>query len=325
MSNNPTLELSDLKVTLGCLSSSVQNVMRSLHDVQTASFDAGSHRSPPISHSFTLLRKSLKAHWEGMIIHLQSYHEFGEDVNILDKCAAQEPNEDMYTLLEELVSSADKIYREGEGVLRDFDTYSRQFSALASQLSDLLRRSVRRGKPVSESHTFSIDSNRATGKVESNLPQLSEPTPFRGPSLQPDGLTAIAATTAALTEVCRNIRLLRQYWASASEVCRSLMTSNLHITQEHARRFGETWKEYQEEVVLTKASIAQSCDAVVVEAAAPPTFRRQQRRRGSSKSEKSLPASPPLLQRKLSSFDEDGVPKACWSFNMFSLGERRKG
>ncbi|KAF7375148.1 hypothetical protein MSAN_00401300 [Mycena sanguinolenta] len=266
----------DFKVALRGLSSSIENAMIAWHNVQTAPLKANS--SFLARHFFTPFRGSLHLHWMAIGVYLQQCHNFSQDAVAWDD---SEP-ESSASWLEDLATYSDEICLKNEDLVRQSDQGMEYLSSLAPQLSELL-----------QSSTKSTAASPATYS-------------FLGMS-SPDGVAAIASTSVALAEIRACLHTLHQFWLAVSETCRSFQKSSGITTADEMRKLGDTWKDYQEEILVAKVSISKSLDAVATE---PSTFRRQQRRRGSSKSEMSISSSP----RKMSSLDEDHVPKSCWGF-----------
>jgi len=269
------------------------------------------------------MKKHLQAHWEDIRAHLQRCHSFSEEAIIWQSSFEQGPGPECFSLLEELSSSSAEMCHESQALIQQSAIGMGFLSSVEPQISDLLRRHSN-GAPA----TSTMFGNPE--KISSNLGL--ETNAFLG--IRSDGFAAIASTTTALAKIRDNLRMLCQFWTVASEFCRTLVKSNASITEEHAYHLGQTWKEWQEEILGANVSIAKSLDALAVEPVpppspvaatpraeppAPPTSRRQQRRRGSSKSDASIPSSPISLPRKMSGLDDDGVPKACWGFGGFSL------
>ncbi|KAJ7510353.1 hypothetical protein B0H11DRAFT_1958622 [Mycena galericulata] len=316
----PLYERPDFKVILTNLSSNIQNVMVSWHNVQTVSFRISS-QPMLLRNSLAPLRKHLQAHWEDIRSYLQKCHDFSEEA-ITWHNSFEQADPDCLSLLEELLLASLELCHESEVLIQQSASGMEFLSSVTPQLSGLLHGS-----------SAAVTSSNPAENV------TPETNAFLGVSLPPDGFTALTSTTTALAEVRNNLCSLNQFWTSASETCRTLMKSSASITPEHAYHLGKTWTEWQEEIMCANVSIAKSLDAVAVEPVLPPSspaptpqisppaplvFRRQRRRRGSSKSDASLPSSPISPPRKMSSLDDDGVPKACWRFGGFSFGDRKK-
>ncbi|KAJ6468460.1 hypothetical protein C8R45DRAFT_1018864 [Mycena sanguinolenta] len=264
----------DFKVALRRLSSSIENAMVAWHDVQTTPLRANS--SLHTHHFFTPFRGSLHLHWMAIGVYLQQCYNFSEDAISWDKSDAPESA----SWLEDLTSYSDEICLKNEGLVGQSDQGIEYLSSLTPQLSELLQGSTK--------------STAASPATYSFLGMSS-----------PDGVAAIASTSAALAEIRTCLHMLHQFWLVVSETCRSLQKSSETITVDEMRKLGDTWKEYQEEILAAKVAISKSLDAIAIE---PSTCRRQQRRRGSSKSEMSISSSP----RRMSSLDDDRVPKTSY-------------
>ncbi|KAJ7242766.1 hypothetical protein B0H12DRAFT_1131973 [Mycena haematopus] len=288
----------DLKVTLRGLSSSIENAMIAWYNIQTAPLWASSSQPTLRARSFLpTFRNSLHLHWTGIVGYLQKCHSFSEDVITWDKSFGEDP--ESISWLEDLTSYSDEIILKNEDLVRQSDQGIECLSSLTPQLSELLK---------------------GPSKSTAAFPATYS---FPGMSSSPDRLTAIASTSAALAEIHTSLRVLSQFWIAVSQTCRSLQKSNENITMDGVRNLGDTWKEYQQEILAAKVSISKSLDAVAIE---PSACRRQQRRRGSSKSEMSISSSPRLLSpRRMSNsdgLDDDQLPKSCWGFAGF-LGRKR--
>ncbi|KAJ7914893.1 hypothetical protein B0H13DRAFT_2001547 [Mycena leptocephala] len=284
----PSLRHLDFKGALRGLASSVQDVMLSWHNVQTASLGTSSQATlPRVRNSLAPLTKSLEIHWNDILAFLQKCHNFSEDAITWRKSFG---DGDSFSLLEELTAYSDEICLLCEALVGQSDPAIECLSSLTPQLSDLLR-GLRYAPAPATAAFLGVTS--------------------------PDGLAAIASTNVALTDIRASLCMLYQFWTATSEACRSLLKSHENITRDHAQKLGDTWQD-------CKGSITSSLDAVAIEPAAPPAFRRQQRRRGSSKSEASVASLPRSSPRRMSSLDDDGVPQACWGFGMFSFGERKR-
>ncbi|KAJ7352473.1 hypothetical protein DFH08DRAFT_1078150 [Mycena albidolilacea] len=296
-SNRTTTLHPDFKAALRGLSLSVQNAMVSWHDVQTVSLGASSHAH--LGSSFASFRNSLQLHWTEIMAYLQECYRFGEDAIIWERSLGDSVLESV-SWLEELTSFSDEIKLKSEDLVRQSGQDIEALSHLTPQLSELLRAA----------------SSSKSSTVFPTPPAFLQ-------TRAPDGPAAIASISAALVEIRTSLCMLQQFWTAASETCRSLDKSKENITLDRARKLGDTWREYQQEILETKVSIAKSLDAVATEPAAPRAFRRQ--RRGSSKSEISISSSPQWSSspRRMSSLDDDQVPKACWGLGGFSLGKRR--
>jgi hypothetical protein len=247
--------------------------------------------------------------------YLQECYRFGEDAIIWERSLGDSILESV-SWLEELTSFSDEIKLKSEELVRQSGQDIEALSHLTLQLSELLRAA---SKSSTGKLMVSVDASPL------NLNQTVFPTPPAFLQTRaPDGPAAIASISAALVEIRTSLCMLQQFWTAASETCRSLNKSKENITLDRARKLGDTWREYQQEILETKVSIAKSLDAVATEPAAPRAFRRQQRR-GSSKSEISNSSSPQSSSspRRMSSLDDDQVPKACWGFGGFLLGKRR--
>ncbi|KAF8207194.1 hypothetical protein K438DRAFT_1815866 [Mycena galopus ATCC 62051] len=276
----------DFKVALGSLSSSIQNAMDS--SSQTTLLRA--------RNLFALFRNSLHDHWTEILAYLQECHTFSANASITGDDFIGEDPESVSQWLDELTSDSGNICRKSEVLVRQSDQGIECLSSLMPQLSELLRGPLKSTTGFSATYTF------------------LEMSP-------PDGLAALASTSAAVAEIRTSLRMLHQFWAAVSETCRSLQKSSEPITLDRVRKLGDTWKEYRQEIVQAKVSITKSLDAVAIEPAALSISRRPQRRRGSSKSEMSISSSPRVSPRRMSSLDDsDEVPKSCWAF---SIGRKR--
>ncbi|KAJ7678543.1 hypothetical protein B0H17DRAFT_107629 [Mycena rosella] len=289
----------EFRASLKTLSSNIQDgVMVPWHAVQTASLKTIC-QPLLLRNSIAPLKTSLQTHWTAILEYLQRCHDFGVDAILFQTTLEEGPDSGAESILEDLAASSNELCSGSEDLIRQLDTSMECLAALTPQLSDLLRGSSR------------------YVKTNEKFPKTAA---FLGSPL--DGFASLAATQAGLTEIRNSLCMLHQFWIVASKMCHSLMESNACIPLEHAQQLGETWKGYQQEILSAKVSITKSLDAVVIEPDIPTIFRRQQRRRGSSKSETSLPASPSMQPRRMSSLEDEEFPKGCWRF---SFGERKRG
>ncbi|KAJ6577353.1 hypothetical protein B0H19DRAFT_1370568 [Mycena capillaripes] len=282
----PALLHPDFKVPLKGLASSVQNAMVSWYSVRTASLRSSS-QTTILRNPLAPLTKSLQIHWANMNPYLQKSNDFSEDVVTWSNSLEGGPDPGSTSLLEELASCSDELCRQTEALVSQSDEDIKCLFSLESKLSDLLRGSSK----YTHNGVF------------------PETTAFLGlTSSSPDGFLA---TSAALSEIRAHLYMLSQCWTIVSDACRSLLKLDGNIPQDHTRKLGDIWKEYQAEILDAKVSIARSLDAVGVEPAIRPDPRRQQRRRGSSKSEASSSSSALLSPRRMHSLDDE-VPQSCW-------------
>ncbi|KAJ6460349.1 hypothetical protein C8R47DRAFT_1160969 [Mycena vitilis] len=290
---------SDFNVALTSLASGVQNAMVSWHNTQTASLRAGCETVPRTRNLFAPVTKCLQNHWQEIMQYLQKCHTFSGDAILWSNSLEEDgPNSDLTLLLEELTSCSHEICLQGEALVRQSDENIECLSSLEPHLPELLRGSI----------TYDATAT----------------TLFLGLNSSHNALEDFASARAALAEIRASLSMAYTFWTAVSTTCRSLLTSDENILQDRARNLGNTWKEYQEQIMEAKVSITRSLDAVAIEPAAPsPSLRRQQRRRGSSKSEASTSSSNLLSPRRIGSLDDE-VPNSCWRFGLFSAGERKK-
>ncbi|KAJ7183123.1 hypothetical protein C8R46DRAFT_1065991 [Mycena filopes] len=226
-------------------------------------------------------RKLLHDHWSNILALLQNCHEFeSPDVDVDVDAAAW---------LKELHTLSNPLCLQSLGLVRQCDEITESLSSLTPQLTALLR-----------------------GPAKFNPAAFPVTAAFLGIGSPPDGLTALTSMTTALAAIRAILCSLHHFWTAVSEACRA---PKQIIVRADIHKLEETWRDYQEEILQAKASIARSQDALVIGTAntdnVPVPTRRQPRRRGSSKSEAS--SSSFSSPRRMSGLDDDEVPK-CWGF-----------
>lgn len=219
--------------------------MISWHTVQTASLRASLSESYPptplrVRNSLARMRESLHLHWTAIVAYLQRCHDFSEDVIVWEKSLGDgHPDPGSVSWLDELTSFSDEISLESKDLVRQSDKVIECLSSLTPQLSELLQGSSR---PMHATGKFQCFPSRVV--LEFNPTVFPATSAFLGIHSS-DGFAAITSTSSSLAEIRASLCIQQQFWAAASEACRSLQKSNGAITQDRARRLGETWKELQ--------------------------------------------------------------------------------
>lgn len=281
---------SDLTVILDDFCSTLEKVVISLHQLQTASVNANNGLSSPLlREEFGILRHDIHSLWSKVGGCLEQGQSFSHDAITLAKFVGIESFDECSDFLSKMVDTANRLFSSCQALVQQSDGIVRDFDDGKDKMLELFRIGT-----VIRPDEREIDSVYDAKD-----------------SMFPDGSQALETTRASLYEAHTSLILLSQFWRTVLQLCRTLALSHIDLTMSDFQE--ELWTGYKDSQRLAICQVQKFAPRILIE---PPILLRND-------TEMSTPSTSSSLQSRGQRSSRDDEERAGGYWGVL-LSKRRR-
>ncbi|KAG5645537.1 hypothetical protein DXG03_005812 [Asterophora parasitica] len=268
-----------LRPALVSLSAGIQDIMSSLHNVQTATMNAnGGLCNPRFHDAFTQLRQSLHREWEYLTRFLRQCYEFSHRATLLCESQRELADDEFIHYSMDLVTFTGTLLSGSQAILAEHQRITAQVARWAPHLTSFLRHAGKSRRIHVYQTVPEITARSEARDTMRDFVQSSLQTAY------PDGLTALASTAEALNSISVCLSMISQVCAAVYDEHHQFADdpqSQFLVVDARETRWREQplfmldgWKEDAELILAVIGDLEKMSDAITIDPVAPRPYKR---------------------------------------------------